>query len=143
MRPGTGTVDVTVTIPVGGTSATSTADQFTYVAAPTVTGVSPTTGAVAGGTTVTITGFGFTRGHDTVDFGSTAATTFTVNSATQITATDAAGTGEVDVTVTVYTSGAARRRGTYATSATSSADEFTYAAPWPTASRSAPTRTRP
>ena len=38
-----GTVDVTVTTP-GGTSATSSADHFTYVAAPTVTGVSPNAG---------------------------------------------------------------------------------------------------
>ena len=35
-----GTVDVTVTTP-GGTSATSAADQFTYVAAPTVTVAQP------------------------------------------------------------------------------------------------------
>ena len=58
----------------GGTSATSSADQFTYVAAPTVTGVSPTAGSAAGGTTVTITGtnlanatavkFGSDRGND-------------------------------------------------------------------------------
>ena len=48
---GTGTVDVTVTTPAG-TSATSAADQFTYtaVAAPTVTGLSPTSGPAAGGT---------------------------------------------------------------------------------------------
>ena len=32
----------------GGTSATSSADQFTYVAAPTVTGVSPTAGPIGG-----------------------------------------------------------------------------------------------
>ena len=47
---GTGTVDVTVTTP-GGTSATSSADQFTYVPAPTVGNVSPTSGP-AGATTV-------------------------------------------------------------------------------------------
>ena len=48
---GTGTVDVTVTTPAG-TSPTSPADQFTFVAAaaPTVTGLSPTTGPAAGGT---------------------------------------------------------------------------------------------
>ena len=69
---GTGTVDVTVTTP-GGTSATSPADQFTYVAAPTVTGVSPTSGPAAGGTLVTITGTGFT-GATAVEFGATPAT---------------------------------------------------------------------
>ncbi|MCY0656333.1 IPT/TIG domain-containing protein, partial [Klebsiella pneumoniae] len=48
-----GTVNVTVTT-VGGTSATSAADQFTYVPAPTVTSISPTSGPTSGGTTVTI-----------------------------------------------------------------------------------------
>ena len=83
----------------GGTSATSATDQFTYVAAPTVTSVSPTTGPAAGGTTVTITGTGLHRGHRG-EFGTTPATAFTVNSATPITATAPAGTGTVDVTVT-------------------------------------------
>ena len=48
---GTGVVDVTVTTP-GGTSATSPADQFTYMPrpSPTVTGLSPTSGPTAGGT---------------------------------------------------------------------------------------------
>ena len=46
----------------GGTSATSAADQYTYIVppVPTVTNVSPTSGPVTGGTTVTITGTGFT-----------------------------------------------------------------------------------
>ena len=110
-------VDVTVANS-SSTSATSTADHFTYVAPPTVTSVSPTDGPAAGGTTVIITGTGFT-GATAVDFGSTAATTFTVNSSTQITATDAAGTGTVDVTVVIPVGG---------TSATSTADQFTYAA---------------
>ena len=46
---------MTVTTP-GGTSATSPADEFTYVAAPTVTSINPTSGPTAGGTTVTVTG---------------------------------------------------------------------------------------
>ena len=71
-EPETGTVDVTVTAP-GGTSATSPADQFTYVAGPTVTGLSPTFGPSVGGTLVTITGTGFT-GATEVDFGTTPAT---------------------------------------------------------------------
>ena len=115
---GTGVVDVTVTTPLGGTSATSSADQFTYVAAPTVTGLSPNSGPAAGGTSVIITGMGFI-GATAVQFGGTAATSFTVDSATQITATAPAGTGVVDMTVTI-TGGA--------TSATSSADQFTYVA---------------
>ena len=86
--------------PGGGTSATSASDQyFTYVP-PTITSVSPTAGPTAGGTSVTITGTGFT-GATAVKFGATAATAFTVNSATQITATAPAGVaGTVDITVT-------------------------------------------
>ena len=57
----------------GGTSATSSADQFTYVAPPTVTAVSPISGPITGGSLVTITGTNFT-GATAVDFGSTEAT---------------------------------------------------------------------
>ncbi|KSB89962.1 hypothetical protein AS593_00360 [Caulobacter vibrioides] len=112
-----GTYDVRVTTP-GGQSATSAADQFTYVPAPTVTSVSPTAGPTAGGTSVTITGTNFT-GVSAVTFGGTAATGFTFNSATQITATSPAGSGTVDIRVT--TAGG--------TSATSAADQFTFVAP--------------
>jgi hypothetical protein len=55
---GRGTVTVTVTTP-GGTSAATAKDRFTYIPAPTVTGISPAHGPPAGGTTVTITGHGF------------------------------------------------------------------------------------
>lgn len=96
--PGSGTVDVTVTTS-GGTSAASPADQFTYVAAPTVTALAPATGPTAGGGTVVVTGTNF-AGTTAVTFGATPATGFTVNSATQITATAPAGTGTVDVRVT-------------------------------------------
>src|SRR5207302_184174 len=108
------TVDVTVTT-VGGTSATSPADQFTYVAAPTVSGISPASGSLAGGTSVTITGSGF-AGATAVSFGNVPATSFTVVSDTQISATaPAQGAGAVDVTVTTVGG----------TSATTTADEFT------------------
>jgi len=111
---GTGTVDVRVTT-VGGTSAVSANDQFTYIPAPTVTSISPTSGPAGGGTTVVITGTNLS-GATAVSFGGTAATGYTVNSATQITATSPAGTGTVDVTVTTVGG----------TSATSAADQFTY-----------------
>ena len=111
-----GTVDVRVTS-VGGTSATGAADQFTYVGAPTVTSISPTAGPTSGGTTVTITGTRFS-GATAVTFGATAATAFTVNSASQITAMAPAGTGTVDIRVTSVGG----------TSATSAADQYTYAA---------------
>jgi hypothetical protein len=109
----TGTVDVTVTSG-GGTSATSPADQFTYVEAPTVTKVEPAKGPAAGGTTVTITGTNFFMVSE-VEFGATNAT-HTVNSETSITAVSPPGTGTVDVTVT---NGGGK-------SATSSADQFVY-----------------
>jgi len=113
-----GAVDVTVTTP-NGASATSSADQFTYItgAAPTVTGINPTSGSAAGGDTVIIAGSGFT-GATTVNFGSTAASSFNVDSDTQITATspEANLSGAVDVTVTTPNG----------PSAASSADQFTY-----------------
>lgn len=61
--------------------------------------MSPASGPVAGGTTVTITGTNLT-GATAVNFGIPAATSFTVESATQIIATSPAGTGIVNVTVT-------------------------------------------
>jgi hypothetical protein len=77
---GTGTVDVTVTTPAG-TSPMTPADHFTFIAAPAVTGLSPTSGTEAGGTPVTITGTGFT-GSTVVDFGTSAATALVVVSDT-------------------------------------------------------------
>jgi hypothetical protein len=94
---GSGTVDVTVTAP-GGTTATSTASKYSY-GVPTVTGLTPTTGPAVGGTSVTITGTGFT-GVSAVKFGAKNATSFVVNSPTSITAVaPAAVVGTVDVTV--------------------------------------------
>ena len=102
---------------VGGTSATSAADQFTYVAAPTVTGINPSSGPSPPATLVTITGTGF-NGATAVDFGTIPATDVTVVSDTSITADSPAGTGAVDVTVTTVGG----------TSPTSPADQFTYVA---------------
>ena len=45
---GTGTVDVQATT-VGGTSATSAADQFAYLGPPSISSVSPAAGPLAGG----------------------------------------------------------------------------------------------
>ena len=121
-----GTVDVTVTNPAG-TSAAVTADQFTYTAAvPTVTAVSPATGPSGGGTTVTITGTGFSDATG-VSFGSVAATDVADVTATEMTALAPAGSGVVDVTVT----------NPAGTSAVSAADQFTYGAA-PTATELAP-----
>lgn len=134
-----GTVDVTVTA-AGGTSAANPSkvpscnptavgaacgDSFTFQGAvvtnvPTVTGVSPNTGPTTGGTSVTVTGSNFVTGNTTVKFGSVAATNVTVNTASSLTATTPAeGPGAVDVTVTTPNG----------TSATSSADQFTFTGP--------------
>jgi len=117
-----GTVDATVTNPAG-TSATVAADQYTYAAAaPTVTSVAPATGPSGGGTTVTITGTGFSDATG-VSFGSVAASSFTVNSTTSITAVTPAGSaGTVDVQVTSRF---------YGTSPIGATDQFTYQVPAP------------
>lgn len=93
----------------------------TFVA-PTVTNVTPNCGATAGGDTVTITGTGFQQANPadvlSVTFGSTGASTFTVDSDTQITVTSPAVVpGTVDITVGL-------RNGSV--SATGAADQFTY-----------------
>ncbi|MFI2279871.1 beta strand repeat-containing protein [Nocardia beijingensis] len=92
---GTGTVAVTVTTPGG----TSNALAYTYIAVPSLTALVPNTGVAAGGTTVVLTGTGLSTAT-AVTFGGTPATSFTVNSDTQITAVAPAGTGTVSVTVT-------------------------------------------
>jgi len=90
--------------------------QWTALPAPTVTGISPASGPTSGAIPVTITGTGFT-GASAVKFGMLNAASFTVNSATQITATAPAGTaGTVDITVT--TAGG--------TSASGASDHFSY-----------------
>jgi alpha-tubulin suppressor-like RCC1 family protein len=109
-----GTVHVTVTTP-SGTSAPSSADLFSYVAAPTVKSLSAKRGPGAGETSVTITGTNFEEAT-VVDFGATPAAHFTVNSSTSITALSPAGAGTVDVTVTAPGG----------TSATSKKDQFEY-----------------
>jgi len=113
-----GTVDVTVTS-AGGPSAASAMDQFTFVGAPSVSGIDPNNGPLGGGTTVTITGTNFTYANG-VNFGDMPAG-FTVNDDTSITAVSPFGEAvdTVDVTV-VAISG---------TSATTAADRFAYNPP--------------
>ncbi len=90
--------------------------------APTVTALGTTSGPATGGTSVVITGTGFT-GATAVSFGGTTTTSFTVNTPTAITVTSPAFavtgaviTTTVDVTVAVKA----------LTSATSAADKYTY-----------------
>lgn len=88
-----------------------------FVPPPRITGISVTQGPATGGTSVTISGTGFT-GVTSVSFGSTAAV-YTVASSTSITATSPAeGAGTVDITVT----------NAGGTSSTGSGDQFTFVA---------------
>ncbi|OPF75582.1 hypothetical protein VT50_0224465 [Streptomyces antioxidans] len=96
--PGTGTVQVTVTGPGG----TSNGQPYSYVTAPVpvLISASPDQGPVVGGNTVTLAGSDLT-GVTAVTFGSTPALSFTVDSATQITAVAPPGAaGPVQITVT-------------------------------------------
>jgi hypothetical protein len=113
---GTGTVDVRVTTNTG-TSAITPRDQFTYVTTPVIQSIRPKIGSTAGGNQVTISGSGFS-GVSSVDFGSTPATQFIVDSPNAITAVSpphAAGT--VDLTVSLVGG---------ATSPTDPADQYKY-----------------
>jgi hypothetical protein len=95
---GNGTEDVVVH-GAGGSSATSSADRFYYGNAPQVTGLSVTRGSTAGGTTLTISGSGFTDATE-VGFGALPAESYSVVSDSQIHVTTRAGlAGTVDVTV--------------------------------------------
>jgi hypothetical protein len=85
-----GIVDIMVTSPMGS-SLIVPADVYTYFTggiAPMISGLDPNLGPTAGGTTVVITGSGFI-GINTlsgVKFGGVNATSYVVNSDTQITA---------------------------------------------------------
>ena len=103
-----GVVNVVVTGP-GGSSSTSSADQYDYLAppAPTVTGVSPNSGpTTGGGSYVTISGSGFYGPNGasdvtSVSFGGTASGMFDVMNGGVIDAyAPAHAAGTVDVTVT-------------------------------------------
>ncbi|WP_228053221.1 IPT/TIG domain-containing protein [Streptomyces antimycoticus] len=93
--PGNGTVQITVTTQGG----TSNGVAYSYAGAPALTGISPTTGPASGGTVVTLTGTNL-LGATAVRFGAANATSFTVVSATQISAVAPPGSGTVQVTVT-------------------------------------------
>jgi hypothetical protein len=104
------------------TNVTLTVVYNTTLSPPTVSGVSPSSGSTAGGETVLITGTNFTDVTN-VSFGGIPALAFTVNSATQITATTpASAPGVHDIQVTTVGG----------TSPITPADQFTYiAAPAP------------
>lgn len=91
-----GSVDVTIS---NGNGSTTLVGGFTYDNPPALASLAPTSGTPFGGTTVTLTGSGFTAA-DTVTFGGNAAAV-TFDSATQLTVTTPAhSAGTVDVVVT-------------------------------------------
>lgn len=93
-----GTVSITVTDPNAQSSSLSSA--FTYTSGPSVSSVSPTSGPVTGGTTVTLLGNGFQSGAS-VDFGSLAAASVAFVSSTELQATTPSSQGgTVSVVVT-------------------------------------------
>ncbi|MFM7259782.1 MAG: IPT/TIG domain-containing protein, partial [bacterium] len=92
-----GAKSVSVTTP-GGTATKTSA--FTYVAAPTVTTVTPASGPEGGGTLITITGTNLT-GTTLIEVGGIACSGVTVVSATQVKAVTAGGAvGAKSVSVT-------------------------------------------
>jgi hypothetical protein len=112
-----GAVNVTVTTP-GGTSGITSKDLFRYV--PTVADVSPNSGSIAGGASVTVTGTGFALGTTATvfKFGTAKATAVDCTSTTECTMVSpshSAGIVDVKATVNKVTSAASRP-----------ADEFTY-----------------
>ncbi len=124
----TGTFAVMVSTSKDTTPTTSNTFTIYAPAPPSVSSISPNTGATAGGTVVTITGTGFTSSA-TVSFGAVAGTAVTVTSSSSITATSPAQAAAV-VDVTVTTVGG--------TSAKVAGDQFTYTAPVPTVSAISP-----
>ena len=115
-----GTVNVAVTT-AGGTAMSP--DQFSYVAAPTVTKIKPAKGPETGSTLVKITGKNLADAT-AVTFGTgptaVVVTSFISDTATSIQVDSPSTTVAGPVYVTVTTAGG--------TSKTSSADKFTYAA---------------
>jgi hypothetical protein len=113
-----GSVEVSVTGP-GGTSATSSAAVYKYKS-PTVTAVTPSSGPIAGGTSVTISGSGFALGAATT-FKFAASVAASVNcvstSSCTVIVPSRAKAGVVDVKATV---------GTVKSPKNAPADHFTY-----------------
>ena len=115
--PGTCIVTASQAGNVNYLSATSIKKSFSVAPYVIVSSLSPNIGSISGLTSVIIYGTKFT-GATAVNFGSTAATNFSVISDTQISATSPAGSaGVVDITVTTPNG----------TSITGASDQFTYA----------------
>jgi hypothetical protein len=94
-----GVVNIVVTTP-GGTTVVAPSDQFTYLG-PVITKITPTSGSVAGGTRVSISGTGLS-GATSVMFGTVAASSVTVNAkGTKLTAVSPVhAAGAVNIVIT-------------------------------------------
>ena len=86
-----------VVVTVGGVASNGSA--FTVVAAPSITSLSPASGAVGASVTITGANFGATQGTSAVAFNATTATTITSWSATSIVAAVPAGAATGNVVV--------------------------------------------
>lgn len=125
---GAGLVHLRVVTNVG-TSPETDADNYTYVSGvPVVTGVSPRSGPVEGGTSVTVTGTGFS-GTTAVHFDGTNASITSITDTRVVVATPPHAAGLVHVQVTT-------RNGT---SAESVLDDFTFGGGGPRITAIAPT----
>jgi PKD repeat protein len=114
-----GVVDITVTTP-GGTSSTSAADGFTYVAPPTITSITPNSGPTTGNTLITIRGTNFVSGGlFGVKVGGWNATSVSWVNATTITAKTTIGSAGVRTVVVINNDGQTATK----------ASGFTYIAP--------------
>lgn len=112
-----GEVAVTV-VTDGGTSEESDGGKYTYLARPTVTGLSPATGPAAGGTTITVSGTNLAS-TTSVTFDGVAGTGLTAVTATSLSVKSPPGTSGQAAHVVVHTTLAGD-------STPSTADLFTY-----------------
>ncbi|MEV7467590.1 IPT/TIG domain-containing protein [Streptomyces kronopolitis] len=92
---GAGVVDTTVSTPAG----TSNPEPFYYIPPPVIVGVSPTSGPVAGGATITVTGRGLAT-TTSVAFGATVVTPTVVSDSQLTVVSPAHAAGVVALVVT-------------------------------------------
>ena len=104
---GAGTVSVSVTTAGGSCDGLS----FTYVDSPTISALTPSSGSTSGGTSVTVTGTGFST-VSAVTIGGSPAPFGVINDSTLTIVTPPASAGSVDVVVTT-TGGSATAVGAF------------------------------
>jgi len=101
-----GTVDVVLTTPDGSVTGT---DEFTYVSAPTITSIEPSSGPIAGGSAVTITGTNLAHTSRVMFDDAVANSVTVVNDSSVTVVTPMSTAGAVDVVLT--TSGGSAKCG--------------------------------